>query len=73
MSEWISVKERLPEEGKSVLIFGKGWDEPEIGRLESIDAEGFYWTDTDGDDQDWSEEFLPTHWQPLPEPPKEDE
>jgi len=54
--QWISVKDRLPEPMYQVLIYtDDGW----IG----VDA------------LDYNEEFREydyvTHWQPLPEPPKE--
>lgn len=63
--QWISVKERLPDEGIDVLM-----------RFEQNMAVGFrlecdwcaytddgYYTDCDS---------KPTHWMPLPEPPKEE-
>lgn len=61
---WISVKERMPEENQNVLIYG-------------------YWTGASGKVyyETWlacMKEFVyqgnvPIAWQPLPEPPKEDE
>ena len=63
--EWISVKERLPEDRKPVLVYTGG---------------GFickaYWFNTN-DSIEWIsfvnfediEEYV-THWMPLPEPPK---
>lgn len=62
MSEWISVKDRLPELFKSVL---------------TIDSEGemfINWLE----DEDKEEEYFAyggesvTHWMPLPAPPEED-
>lgn len=55
---WISVKERMPEDGKNVLAYEGG---------------GFYFLDwcCDGD---WvvasASTAVVTHWMPLPEPPE---
>ncbi len=64
MAEWISVKDRLPNEGQEVLCYGGGnlmnvyiyldddcWED-EYGYWETAESEGI------------------THWMPLPEPPK---
>ena len=68
MSEWISVKERLPERPK-------GWPRCEIRRcyflvaLKSgcVKSLGFEFGD-----MRWHTTGSPvTHWMPLPEPPKE--
>lgn len=59
-SEWISIDERLPEEGVRVLVWLKG--------------DGSQYTSTDTDRLSlkkwvrWGR--LVTHWMPLPEPPK---
>ena len=65
--QWISVKERLPEIGRSVLIYYPKWggDEIQVAKLE--DDEMMF---------DICGEFnigvgVVTHWMPLPEPPKE--
>jgi len=58
---WISVEDRLPEEGEWVLIFGPGYHVP---------LEGFLISGAWIDDQ--FERRTVTHWMPLPEPPKED-
>lgn len=58
--EWISVDERLPEVRQRVLLYSHhdgvntGYRADEIGR--------FY--------VDKSYPYRPTHWMPLPEPPK---
>lgn len=67
MSEWISVKDRLPEFGQAVLIY------TEYGKYDVCDIA----RDSDGDIM-WHNFIRPrhtngsvTHWQPLPKPPKE--
>jgi hypothetical protein len=64
MSAWISVEERLPDDGDSVLIFHKSGD--------MFTAWYRTWN------EDWCDyngflvgEDEVTHWQPLPEPPEE--
>lgn len=65
MSEWISVKDRLPENGERVLAYGIDrrvhdvkWSWPENAWLDKIGG------------GTWMEGFI-THWMPLSEPPKE--
>ena len=65
--QWISVKERLPEIGRSVLIYYPYWDGDEIQVAKLDDDEMMF---------DVCGEFnirvgAVTHWMPLPEPPKE--
>ena len=66
MTEWISVKDRLPENYKNVLCVSKFLDIRDITVAhcwESYQKESF-WMDTHS---------FPltdiTHWMPLPEPP----
>lgn len=68
MSEWISIKDRLPE-GRVLICFL----EPFFGVYTEELAVGYY----DEDSQKWRF-WIPdkevrgggvTHWQPLPEPP----
>lgn len=74
---WISVEDRLPPLGVAVTTIGKkddgGWTTPitaqlyiDGGRSRFISGFGF------GGDRliRTMVETLPTHWQPLPEPPK---
>lgn len=81
MSEWISVEDRLPDEG--VPVWGATLGQfPMIAALQ-VDADGWLWGEvyahypSDGkwacdyevnDDYSWI-----THWMPLPEPPKGEE
>ena len=71
---WIPVEEKLPEEKTYVLILA----DTIAGKMEKVsflykDSEGRNcWTALDGYGKnlfDWQ----PTHWMPLPEPPKEGE
>jgi hypothetical protein len=73
MAEWISVKDRLPEEGKPVLI-SDGKDGT------AAKMQFFYHVITKEKITSWEPhcayhgeawiDFEPTHWMPLPEPPK---
>jgi hypothetical protein len=68
--QWISVKDRLPEEHKSVL--GIVYDEIRLGYIElvSTDPGQFHWSGP-GMYIDKGHYAL-TYWQELPEPPKEE-
>ncbi len=64
---WISVKERLPEDGELVLVYNARDDflavlEHDSSEYESPWHGGDYWLDEDD----------VTHWMPLPELPKEE-
>ena len=60
MSEWISIDDKLPEENMDVRVY-----EPEVGQCVA-------WLD-DGDFYALGVNFVePTHWMPLPDPPKEE-
>lgn len=65
--KWISVKDRLPEIGRSVLIYYPKWDGDEI-QVAKLEDDGMMF--------DICGEFnigtgVVTHWIPLPEPPKD--
>ena len=67
VNQWISVKDRLPEIGKSVLINYPKWDGDEI-QVAKLEDNGMMF--------DICGEFnigtgVITHWMPLPEPPKD--
>lgn len=76
MSDWISVKDRLPNKGDIVLAYCQKiigeiryvLDCPTIAKIEweNIDCSNI--PDTDYFSV-WAENI--THWMPLPEPPKE--
>ena len=57
MSDWISVKDRLPNDNERVLVHV-------VGKPFNIDADRFFnsrWVRWNG---------VVTHWMPLPEPPE---
>ena len=62
--EWISVKDRLPEPWKQVLIYSR-YDFYEVALYIGIQGK---WRVT------WNHDMLDansvTHWMPLPQPPK---
>lgn len=65
--KWISVKDRLPEIGKSVLIYYPYWDGDEI-QVAKLEYDEMMF--------DVCGEFnirvgAVTHWMPLPKPPKD--
>ena len=62
---WIPVKEMLPEQFKPVLVYFN-----RNGCRGTGVAEYYH----DGDTKVWRGcGFIPTHWMPLPKPPKEEE
>ena len=67
VQEWISVKDRLPEDDSDVLAYLRIG---EIGRIYPANYANGMWFDcmfnTPATD-------TTTHWMPLPEPPKENE
>lgn len=58
---WIPVSERLPEHYKAVLVYRSSWVRPVMAYMRE-----------DNEFTNNKEVFTPTHWMPLPEPPKED-
>ena len=58
--EWISVKDRLPEDDSLVLVYDGSFPKPYMGRLE-----WGRWVD------DQFIDCSPTHWMPLPKGPEE--
>lgn len=69
VNQWISVKDRLPEIGKSILIYYPYWDGDEI-QVAKLEYDEMMF--------DVCGEFnirvgAVTHWMPLPKPPKDGE
>ena len=78
--KWISVKDRLPEDGQEVLVISHGWDERlvYIGEHTRIESETSWLTGITSKASDWLlqgwsylREPQVTHWMPLPELPEE--
>ena len=63
-SKWISVEDRMPEEGQEVLTVVKPFKNSKSYHCEVFRYENKHWVYTDDDE-------VVTHWQPLPELPKE--
>ena len=68
MAEWISVKERLPEDQRSLLTVN-GHGEIRIMGLWSKRGDEWTWVHN-GRMMHYNDI---THWMPLPKPPEEDE
>lgn len=67
--EWISVKDRLPKDDEFVLVVEEG--QIIIAVYDAI-LDGFFEND-DGLSLLIDIEVCPTHWMPLPLPPKDGE
>ena len=76
VQEWISVKDRLPEESGNYIVccddsscsYGEGiWYSSDVVVVSEY-YEGS-WTWYEGGTE-WSLENIVTHWMPLPQPPK---
>ena len=62
VQEWISVKDRLPENGKDAVLIALRWGAVDIGWCE----EGQWGSDFVNEYDDGEV----TRWMPLPQPPK---
>lgn len=69
VNQWISVNDRLPEEEGDVLVWIVDGKPDGIHHLESEYIAN--WEDGNFYDGDWNVINGITHWQPLPEPPKD--
>lgn len=68
---WINVNDRLPEQNVAVLaVFASG--EMVVCRIYDIDETWVLWRAETDDGWECEMDFSPTHWMPLPEPPKEE-
>ena len=67
MNEWQPI-ETAPRDGTEILLFDADTD-PTI-YVGGYDYDGRYWFYSELLAQDVVGEATPTHWMPLPEPPK---
>lgn len=74
--EWISVKDRLPEESGNYIVccddsscsYGEGiWYSSDVVVVSEYYEGSWIWYESG---TEWSLENIVTHWMPLPEPPK---
>ena len=65
--QWVDVRERLPDEFEMVFVAdARSHTGPALASYEHDELTDAPWWDAGG-----LEDFTPTHWQPLPDPPKE--
>lgn len=64
MQNWIKCSERMPPEGEDVLVYDESENSQHV-------ASWSYQSWVYGVSWDVNLECYPTHWQPLPEPPRE--
>lgn len=75
MTEWQPI-ETAPKDGTAIIYRGKyttagacrWWTEQDLADAECGSPEDYCAAWYDADDED--SEVVPTHWMPLPEPPK---
>lgn len=78
MNEWISVKDRLPENGQDVLVYHADDFHITVGDFERdnvryyIEEDGSKFYTNSGWDTEipWAQKGCVTHWMPLPNPPE---
>lgn len=68
MSEWISVKDKLPPENSRVLAWNQELEAIQL--MDFSEAKGFGWEDLD-EGMIWCGYKEYAYWTPLPEAPKE--
>ena len=71
---WISCKDKMPEDNTSVLfvyVSENGIKSVHYGYHQTLKGIGSSWAKPSGGWQYWDDDV--THWQPVPEPPKDGE
>lgn len=69
--EWISVKDKLPENGQRVIAFCSSTKKTFVALFESnSDYKSVYWWHEGARNALYCVVSKVTHWMPLPEPPK---
>ena len=77
MSEWISVKDRLPELDQKVLVVSATYPNKINGAVRRFEDIGWYWEQhhsgdlNDDGNYEFDDDYTYTHWMPLPEPPED--
>lgn len=69
---WISVKDRLPEQGQRVLFYAKGNETVYLGLYLYTGLKDAVWftTSTSASKKNGGN-YTASHWMPLPEPPED--
>lgn len=70
MSEWISVKDRLPEGEEDVLVHLTSKELVVGAFMTALIHDERFWVLSRGGDFYACPQFGVTHWMPLPEPPE---
>ena len=77
VQEWISVKDRLPDDEQEVLVIAHGWDGRlvYVGSHKRVEPQKSWLTGITNKSSEWSlwgwsylKEPMVTHWMPLPQP-----
>ena len=74
LTQWISVKDRLPEDDVNVLVYAIGNNEESVIAMTSY-THNMHAYGIEGWRSPWQyffHEYKITHWMPTPEAPKED-
>ena len=71
MTEWISVKKKLPSEGDIVVAWLTSHKEPACVKF-TMDDYGQCWEELVSIDRYMSREDHISHWIPLPDPPSDE-
>ena len=72
MSEWISMKERIPPFEKRVLVWRSDKKTSSTGKRSHFGERRKWWWMLSTGSLTSEEGSVVTHWQPLPDPPKEE-